>query len=276
MKERRFACNICRKTFSQKISLQYHNVYVHDGERKAACPHCDYRAPDKAKLSVHLRTHSEIRPFVCDTCGGSFKFRSTYRAHVARHTNSGPFVCEYCKKAFMMASELQEHSRIHGVVRPFACQLCGMTFKQKKRLRVHNRAVHLQDKRYVCDICGSSHINNWNLRGHMKTHLHVDNNCSNVCELCGSNFRGKAGLGAHMRMRHPETREPPRQSFQVLELGIEPEAIEHSSMEPQAGDVELKMIEVYSCNTCGLLCDSLDQLTAHSADQHGMYHVLST
>lgn len=275
VKERRFACNICRKTFSQKISLQYHNVYVHDGERKAACPHCDYRAPDKAKLSVHLRTHSEIRPYVCDTCGGSFKFRSTYRAHVARHTNSGPFVCEYCKKAFMMASELQEHSRIHAVVRPFACQLCGMTFKQKKRLRVHHRAVHLQDKRYVCDICGSSYINNWNLRGHMKTHLHVDNSYTNACELCGSNFRGKAGLAAHMRMRHPETREP-RQNFQVLEMGIEPEAIEHSSMEPQAGDVELKMIEVYSCGTCGLLCESLEQLTSHSADQHGVYHVLSS
>ncbi|XP_063589543.1 zinc finger and SCAN domain-containing protein 12-like isoform X4 [Penaeus indicus] len=275
VKERRFACNICRKTFSQKISLQYHNVYVHDGERKAACPHCDYRAPDKAKLSVHLRTHSEVRPYVCDTCGGSFKFRSTYRAHVARHTNSGPFVCEYCKKAFMMASELQEHSRIHAVVRPFACQLCGMTFKQKKRLRVHHRAVHLQDKRYVCDICGSSYINNWNLRGHMKTHLHVDNSYTNACELCGSNFRGKAGLAAHMRMRHPETREP-RQSFQVLDVGIEPEAIEHSSMEPQAGDVELKMIEVYSCGTCGLLCESLEQLTSHSADQHGVYHVLAS
>lgn len=272
---RRFHCSICGKTFTQKISLQYHNIYVHDGERKAACPHCDYRAPDKAKLSVHLRTHSKLRPFVCESCGASFKFRSTYRSHVARHTNSGNFVCSQCNKAFMMASELREHCRIHAVDRPFVCSLCGMTFKQKKRLRVHHRAVHLRDKRYVCDVCGSSHINNWNLRAHMKTHLPLATSC-NVCENCGSTFRGRAGLAAHIRLRHGDGRQQQHQEHQqqyeideVLGLPSE-EAIEHI-MEPQPDVMELKMIEVYSCTTCGQLCESLDQLTTHTDREHKVF-----
>lgn len=279
---RKFACEECGKSFTQKISLQYHNIYVHNGERKAACPHCDYKAPDKAKLSVHLKIHSKVRPFICELCGASFKFRSTYRCHVARHTNSGNYVCGQCNKAFMMHSELLEHCRTHAMDRPFVCSICSMTFKQKKRLRIHHRAVHLRDKRYTCVVCGSSHINNWNLQTHMKTHVQADASYSHVCEHCGSTFRGRAGLAAHTRLRHNgESRQPQQQclqqQYQVVEvlgiakdevLGIaKEEAIEHFA-ETHTDSAELKMIEVYSCSICGQLCDSFDQLTAHSEREH--------
>lgn len=274
----RFWCGLCRKPFTQKISLQYHNIYVHGGERKAACPHCDFRAPDKAKLSLHLRTHSHHRPFVCQQCGAAFKFRSTHRAHVARHTNSGSFVCSQCSKAFTMESELREHHRIHLPDRPFLCNMCGMTFKQKKRLRVHHRAVHLRDKRFVCDVCGSSHINNWNLQTHMKTHTQMDTMCHNVCDQCGSTFRGRAGLAAHIRLRHSETRSQRSQgTYPVVEVArdqqssqaqfqVKEENIEHVLVPQQESD--LKMIEVYSCNSCNHLCDSLEQLATHMQIHH--------
>lgn len=280
---RRFPCTQCGKTFTQKISLQYHNIYVHNGERKAACPHCDYRAPDKAKLSVHLRTHSKVRPFVCGFCRASFKFRSTYRSHVARHTNSGKYVCSECHKAFTLASELREHCRIHGLERPFVCPLCSMTFKQKKRLRVHHRAVHLRDKRYVCEICGSCHINNWNLRAHMKTHVQTETACTNYCQICGSIFRGRAGLAAHMRLRHSaehsqqnltderdddadEEEELLREEKHQLLLGVpSSEEIEHIMVPQQMAEVK---IEVYSCSACSQLCASLEQLRAHTFAEH--------
>lgn len=281
--DRRFLCNQCGKTFTQKISLQYHNIYVHNGERKAACPHCDYRAPDKAKLSVHLRTHSKLRPYVCELCKASFKFRSTYRSHVARHTNSGNFVCNQCNKAFTMASELREHRRIHGQERPFVCPLCAMTFKQKKQLRVHHRAVHLRDKRYVCEVCGSCHINNWNLRAHMKTHVRTDSSFASCCKLCGSEFRGRAGLAAHMRLRHggqfgqhdpqeeweedeDEEEDKLSEKYKMVLSLASREAIEHV-IEPHQKQ-EVKMIEVYSCSCCGQLCESLEQLRAHSFSEH--------
>ncbi|CAL4164921.1 unnamed protein product, partial [Meganyctiphanes norvegica] len=202
-----FECGECGKLFSQKISLQYHNIYVHGGERKAVCPHCDYKAPDKAKLSIHMRSHSQIRPFVCNICGATFKFRATLKTHVARHTNAGDYVCSICKKAFRTDSMLREHSRIHSSERPFICVLCGMAFKQRKRLRVHERAVHLQDKRYACDICGSTYINNWNLRNHMRTHAHLNVLATYTCSTCATTFRGKIGIGdriAHIPLRHSQ------------------------------------------------------------------------
>ena len=44
------------------------------------------------------------------------------------------------------------------------------------------------------------------------------------------------------------------------------EGIEHV-IEPQQKQ-EVKMIEVYSCSCCGQLCESLEQLRAHSFSEH--------
>ncbi|XP_068214978.1 uncharacterized protein [Palaemon carinicauda] len=260
-KGRKFVCTKCGRSFAQKIGLQYHNVYIHKGERKAACPHCSYWAADKAKLSVHLRTHSNLRPYVCEFCNASFKFRSTYRNHVARHTNSGKHVCTQCNKTFLILSDLEQHSEIHSLKRPYVCSQCGMAFKQKNRLRIHLRAVHYQDKRFSCTICGSTHINNWNLQVHMKTHSYVNIGYPNVCIHCGSTFRGKAGLAAHMRMRHP-------MMLVGVSLGSE-EAIEHI-LDPSP-PVDPLMVEVFSCSLCGLLFESLDLLTDHTTTEHEVF-----
>lgn len=260
-KGRKFVCTICGRSFAQKIGLQYHNIYMHNGERKAACPHCSYWAPDKAKLSVHLRKHSKIRPFVCEFCNASFKFRSTYKNHVARHTNSGKHVCTQCNKTFLILSELEEHSQIHSLKRPFVCSQCGMAFKQKKRLRVHLRAVHYQDKRFACNICGSTHINNWNLQIHMKTHSYVNIGYPNVCIYCGSTFRGKAGLAAHMRMRHPMV---------LVGVSLDNEELIEHILDPSP-PVDPLMVEVFSCSLCGLLFESLDLLTDHTTTEHEVF-----
>ncbi|XP_064111135.1 uncharacterized protein LOC135218610 isoform X4 [Macrobrachium nipponense] len=260
-KGRKFVCTICGRSFAQKIGLQYHNVYIHNGERKAACPHCNYWAPDKAKLSLHLRKHSKIRPFVCEFCNASFKFRSTYKNHVARHTNSGKHVCTQCNKTFLILSELQEHSQIHSLKRPYVCSQCGMAFKQKKRLRVHLRAVHYQDKHFACNICGSTHINNWNLQIHMKTHSYVNIGYPNVCIYCGSTFRGKAGLAAHMRMRHPMV---------LVGVSLDNEELIEHILDPSP-PVDPLMVEVFSCSLCGLLFESLDLLTDHTTTEHEVF-----
>lgn len=279
-----FSCDECGKMFSQKISLQYHTIYVHGGERKAACPHCDYKAPDKAKLSLHMRTHSQIRPYICNVCGATFKFKATLKTHVARHSNAGDYVCSICKKAFCTDSMLKEHSRIHSSERPFICVLCGMSFKQRKRLRIHERAVHLQDKRYACDICGSTYINNWNLKNHMRTHAHLNVLATYTCSTCSTTFRGKAGLAAHMRMRHGDMGEQEYKVVEVVQLAVGGSkgstenqglsgavSIEHQALATDAlptEDVELRLIEIHSCYLCGHLCDSLDQLQQHALEEH--------
>lgn len=157
-----------------------------------------------------------------------------------------------------------------------------MTFKQKKRLRVHHRAVHLRDKRYVCEICGSCHINNWNLRAHMKTHVQTDTTYTNFCQICGSIFRGRAGLAAHVRLRHSaeynrqnlpeigddeaEEEELLKEEKQQLVLGLPSnEEIEHIIVPQAMAEVE---IEVYPCTHCGQLLQSLAQLRAHTYAEH--------
>ncbi|KAK3860521.1 hypothetical protein Pcinc_033440 [Petrolisthes cinctipes] len=144
-----------------------------------------------------------------------------------------------------MESELREHHRIHLPDRPFLCNVCGMTFKQKKRLRVHHRAVHLRDKRFVCNVCGSSHINNWNLQTHMTTHTQMDAMCHNMCDQCGSMFRGRAGLAAHIRLRHSDTRQQQQQQQQ-----------QHQEQHQQHH------------TNCYHLCDSWEHLASHMQRNH--------
>jgi len=54
-----FACSICRKRFATKFNLQ-----------------------------IHYRKHSTMRPFVCKTCGKSYKHEKDLRHH--------KIVSEYC------------------------------------------------------------------------------------------------------------------------------------------------------------------------------------
>lgn len=99
-----------------------------------------------------------------------------------------------------------------------------------------------------------------------------------MCDQCGSTFRGRAGLAAHIRLRHSETRPQRSQgTYQVVEVShdqqlsqtqpqVKEENIEHVLVPQQESD--LKMIEVYSCNSCSHLCDSWERLATHMQTHH--------
>ncbi|XP_075224328.1 uncharacterized protein LOC142326076 isoform X9 [Lycorma delicatula] len=81
--ERKWTCDICGRSFKNKLVLQHHSV-THDKERKFKCNICDKTFKLKSVLQTHQRVHTGIEPYTCDTCGEAFKWKQTYDKHVSK------------------------------------------------------------------------------------------------------------------------------------------------------------------------------------------------
>ena len=112
MIDEKFYCNVC--SFStKKMSLfnrHYKNHSINfirseDGKAIYTCDLCVYMTQQKDHFLRHKRNvHGNLRPYLCDTCGMSFKRVDALKAHQFTHLDrsqrSLPFLCSTCNKAF--------------------------------------------------------------------------------------------------------------------------------------------------------------------------------
>jgi len=81
--ERRYACEHCTKTFMRASGLRKHTKEEHlVGPKPYVCSHCDRRYAYRCALEGHMRRHSAVRPFSCQTCSARFKHISNLQKHV--------------------------------------------------------------------------------------------------------------------------------------------------------------------------------------------------
>ena len=78
----------------------------------------------------------------CDVCGKVFVSPSLLDIHMRTHTNEKPYECDVCDKAFCTSGNLQTHMRIHTNERPYECDVCDKAFRQSGHLKRHKRTQH--------------------------------------------------------------------------------------------------------------------------------------
>lgn len=188
-----FRCTVCDAVKPTARILTQH-MRKHTGSRHH-CPECGLECMSKAALNIHMKSHSDDRPFRCDLCPKAFKVNGNLLAHKRRHestTTEIRFVtcdickinvreaylathmrrhtenllkCIQCNQKFVLPHQLKKHMLVHSEQRDFQCDLCPKMFKAKHTLVAHRR-IHLGDFLYTCQWCGKGFHDNRNYKKH--------------------------------------------------------------------------------------------------------------
>lgn len=127
--------------------MKKHIKEHHEEVRERPCPHpgCNKVFMIDRYLQRHVKLiHTEVRNYICDECGQTFKQRKHLSVHQMRHSGAKPLQCEICGFQCRQRASLKYHMTKHKAETEleFACDQCGKRFEKAHNLNVHMSMVH--------------------------------------------------------------------------------------------------------------------------------------
>jgi len=143
---KRFTCDICQRSFSQKITLVQH-INSHSSAKLYECTDCNIKFKQCSSLFKHRKQkHSDYSP-TCSLCNKSFVNNETLQQHLkSKHTESHQkdVKCDECTKLFASKSALVYHRMAEhqkGNNDNF-CKPCNKRFKTSIVFTRHKKMFH--------------------------------------------------------------------------------------------------------------------------------------
>lgn len=189
----RHECGICGHRFHYRSALSIH-LRTHTDEKPYTCMECGVKFGNRTVLKNHMRTHKTNREiFQCDECDKCFLTKSGLWQHRRSHRlRSGPAAttCTTCEKQFDSMDKLREHLVFEHDRKIFACVKCHKIFQSEEALSAHTE-THAGEKEFTCSECGQSFDQYTALKCHQRLHA-GEKRFS--CEECGARFQTKCGF----------------------------------------------------------------------------------
>ncbi|KAJ7287319.1 transcription factor iiia [Mycena rebaudengoi] len=207
---------------SKSLPILINGTLVASTKKRYQCTHpgCDKAYTKPSRLEEHERSHSGIRPFVCDKCDKSYLRETHLHAHARSHlpNSDRPFACAEanCDKRFWTTQHLRVHTEWHNGAKPFVCNEtdCAEAFAKHHQLRAHKCSVHSPPgtKPYPCEHegCTQSFATSQHLRTHSKVHNEKRYTCAHSTCLATNGgiikfYPNWTALQHHNRTAHPPT-----------------------------------------------------------------------
>lgn len=165
-------CEVCSKTFINKVGLLNHMSYIHKGLKRFLCSECPTMLASATSLRQHMSIHKGTRNYLCDECGKSFRMGKALQSHMETHTEQRQYACTHCEKTFKQKSVLQKHVRVvhtESSRNKFTCETCGRRFPYPYLLHHHTTVAH-PDNLHMCEICSCRFLQPEALEQHMNFH----------------------------------------------------------------------------------------------------------
>lgn len=101
---------------------------------------------------VQARKHYEaehpdteyLKRYMCDVCGHTTRQYANLIVHMRTHTNEKPYGCPHCDRRFNMPSNRDRHLVVHTGEKRYQCQHCNRRFTQSSAVKLHIQTVHLK------------------------------------------------------------------------------------------------------------------------------------
>ena len=201
-----------------------------------ACPYenCPKTFNRQARLTEHLRSHSNDRVFKCleNGCSKDFFRESHLKAHIkSAHSGVRDYLCSWegCNKSFATGTRLRRHEKAHEEHEKFRCQGyegCAAVFRKHATLHRHIISVHQGVKPFPCLVvdpdteeqCSMAFDTAEKLRAHERAKHDANRFTCLVCSESSTNlhesdpqlvpdftFPSYALLKTHMSISHPPT-----------------------------------------------------------------------
>ncbi|CAK7217786.1 hypothetical protein SCUCBS95973_003262 [Sporothrix curviconia] len=185
-------------------------------------PDCTKTFNRPARLTAHLRSHTNDRPFKCPDCPKTYLEEKHLRQHIkGSHSQERQYVCTECSKAFLTATRLRRHAAVHEGQDRFRCrgydENCTRSFRKHQTLQRHIRVDHLNQPAFACThkISASGAASRtmceavFDSQGALRRHVERDHTapkfwCEECCKAGGhaAGFATRALLETHMRHEH--------------------------------------------------------------------------
>ncbi|XP_048482301.1 zinc finger protein 879 [Plutella xylostella] len=234
----KFKCNICKCSFANEISYNYH---TNRHKRRYECIMCEERFSSHRKGTKHYETyHCGISNYTCNICQNEFVSQTALDSHMSKAhdcpevtTDAEPastYPCDQCSKTFKWQSSLRKHMETHriqtGEKRKPYCETCRLSFTTTSNLQKHVKtsskhqiklklrklpatddahrdsvcvSVNRARATHACPHCGKLFQWKGNLLRHMKSHV-AKAAGELSCEPCGRSFASIATYNQHMRV----------------------------------------------------------------------------